>query len=142
MPRSCPRYLAPLKFQSQKSHRHFLAIWGMDEDVSKALAAIEARFDTLTDAITQASVSERASDEATSARLDRLERGMTNVLDGISAMRKGQDAMRKGQDAMRKEIIELNAKIGNLETGLQKALRETVRAELPGIRGAMHRREK
>ncbi len=100
----------------------------MDEDVSKALAAIEARFDTLTDAITQASVSERASDEATGAGLDRLERGMANVLDGISAMRK--------------EIIELNAKIGNLETGLQKALRETVRAELPGIRGAMHRREK
>ena len=121
----------------------------MDEDVSKALAAIEARFDTLMDAITQASVSERASDEATGARLDRLERGMANALDGISALRTGQDALRTGQDALRKEqtvirneISEMNAKISNLETDLQKALQETIRTELRDIRGAIQDREK
>lgn len=60
---------------------------------------------------------------------------MANALDGIFAMRKEQDVMRK-------EIIELNVKIDNLGTGLQKALRDTIRAELRGIRGAMHGREK
>lgn len=45
----------------------------MDEDVFKALGAIEARLDTLVATISQVAANQRSSDKATGARLDGLE---------------------------------------------------------------------